>query len=203
MTDQAFELRLQAAYDKLAGEAMVEVDPITVAAVVTHGRARPRLQLKWPAMQRPGSLALVLTTLLLLIGLIGAAAIGSMLDHGPRPFQGVLAPAPDMSAARDRPILVPLADGRVVIAVGQLVASADPTSAEIFDPRSGGYSRFNGDIPTGSGSGLLLHDGRVFITVFDQARSSRQCGRLSPGSRVDDLKIRLTAQRAHCSESRM
>ena len=59
-----------------------------------------------------------------------------------------------------------------MIAGGQLAASTDPISAEIFDPRSGGHSSFSGDIPTGGGSGLLLPDGRVLITSFDLSRTS-------------------------------
>ena len=176
MTDQAFELRLQAAYDKLAGEAIVEVDPITVAAVVTHGYARPKRLLSWPAFHRPGSLALVLAGLLLILATFAMAVVGSMLLEKARDFRGVIAPAPDMSAARDRPVVVALSDGRVVIAGGQLAASTDPISVEIFDPRNGEYSSFSGDVPTGSGSGLLLPDGRVLITVFDLSRSSAGYG---------------------------
>ena len=41
MTDQ-FELRLQAAYDMLADEAAVEIDPITLAALVAR-----RMRARW------------------------------------------------------------------------------------------------------------------------------------------------------------
>jgi hypothetical protein len=165
MTDKAFELRLQEAYDELADGANVAVDSVTLAAVLARGRVRPRVRLAWPVFQRPGSLALVLVTLLLVVALIAAAALGSLLIH--RAFSA----ATDMSVPRDRPVAVALSDGRVVVALGQYLIPTEPVTAEIFDPKSGDYSSFTGDIPSGIGHGLLLPDGRVFVTAVDQQRS--------------------------------
>ncbi len=175
MTEQPFELRVRAAYDAFASEAVVEVDSVAVAALVTRTNPRPRFALPGFGLARPNWVGVALAGLLIL-GLLGMAIVGSMLLDRARDFRGVISAAPNMSVARDRPVVVALGDGRVVIAGGQLAASTDPISAEIFDPRSGGYSSFGGDIPTGSGSGLPLPDGRVLIRVFDLSRSSAGYG---------------------------
>jgi len=171
MTDHAFELRLQAAYDELAEEANVQVDATTLAAVLVRGRVRPSVRMIWPVFQRQNSVVLVFATLLLIVALIAAAAVGNLLLQRLRADEGVFSAAPDMSAARDRSVAVALPDGRVVVALGQYLTSSQPVTAEIFDPESGVYSSFAGDIPSGVGHGLLLPDGRVFITAFDQQRS--------------------------------
>ena len=176
MTEQPFELRLRAAYDAFASEALVEVDAVALAALVTRTSPRPRFALRPFGLARPSWLGVALAALLLILALVGMAIVGSMLLERSRDFRGVISAAPNMSVARDRPVVVALSDGRVVIAGGQLAASTDPISAEIFDPRTGGYSPFSGDIPTGSGSGLLLPDGRVLIRVFDLSRSSAGYG---------------------------
>jgi hypothetical protein len=171
MTEQPFELRLRAAYDAFASEALEEVDAVALAALVTRTSPRPRFALARIGLARPSWVGVALAALLIL-GVVGMAIVGSMLLDRAREFRGVVAPAPNMSVGRDRPVVVALSDGRVVIADGQLVASGDPISAEIFDPRSERYWSFSGDIPTGSGSGLLLPDGRVLMTTFDPSRTS-------------------------------
>ena len=159
MTDQTFELRLQAAYDVLASEATVEIDP-SRSRLLSPTERRPWFD--W--LRRLGLSELAQD------GAGRPSADDRTARSGSRrrpdrpavaPVQGSLTPGPDMSAARDRPIVVALGDGRVVIAAGQLEASTAQTSAEIFDPRSGEYSNFKGDIPTGFGRGLLLRDGRA------------------------------------------
>ena len=45
MTEQPFELRVRAAYDAFASEAVVEVDSVAVAALVTRTNPRPRFAL--------------------------------------------------------------------------------------------------------------------------------------------------------------
>jgi len=172
MTDQAFELRLQAAYDELADGASVEVDATTLAAVLARGRVRPSVRMTWPVFQRSGSLALVFATLLLIVALIAAAAVGALLLQRPRAIEGVFSVGPDMSVARDRPIVVALDDGRVVIAGGQY-GTASELVPQIFDPATGNYSPLSGDVPTGTGNGLLLPDGRVLVTAYDLLRSER------------------------------
>jgi hypothetical protein len=176
MTEQPFELRLRAAYDAFASEALEEVDAVALAALVKQTSPRPRFALPHFGLARPSWVGVALAALLLILAASAMAVVGSMLLERARDFRGVVGPGPDMSVARDRPVVVALSDGRVMIAGGQLAASTDPISAEIFDPRSERYSSFSGDIPTGSGSGLLLPDGRVLIRVFDPSRSSAGYG---------------------------
>ena len=49
-----------------------------------------------------------LAGLLLIIGLLGAVAVGGLIVQQLHQFKGVLTPGPDMSVARDRPIVVAL-----------------------------------------------------------------------------------------------
>jgi hypothetical protein len=171
MTDQAFELQLQAAYDSFADEAPTHVDSITLAAVVARGTARPWRRVTRPTFMLPGWVPIILGALLV-IGLLGALAVGALLLNTPHEYRGLVERGPDMSVARDRPIVVPLSDDRVVIAGGQYGSAAELVPV-IFDPRFGTYSTFTGDIPTGSGNGLLLPDGRVLMTAYDLLRSER------------------------------
>ena len=168
MTDQTFELQLQAAYDRLAAEATIEVDPTTLAAVVAHENGRPWIRLARPIGVRPSWFAMGLAGLLLIIGLLGAVAVGGLLVQQLHQFRGVLTPGPDMSVQRDRPVVVALADGRVLIAGGLFIAGIEPGVAEIYDPRTGAVSRLIGDAPSGTGPGLFLPDGRVFAISQDR-----------------------------------
>jgi hypothetical protein len=78
----------------------------------------------------------------------------------PVPGQGVMTRAADMSESRIEPVIVTLADGRVLIASGGI-------SAEVFDPSTGRFVTVpKPDAMAGEGSGVLLEDGRVLVVLY-------------------------------------
>ena len=81
------------------------------------------------------------------------------------PAAGKFHPAGDMTVARNRPVVVALQDGRVLIAGGQnQQAYGSLASAEIYDPATGRFTA-TGSMSVGRsvGVGTLLQDGRVLI----------------------------------------
>lgn len=170
MTAQrTFEDRLASAFDEWADEAAVGVDSMTLAAVVADGASRPRTAPRLSSGLRRSSLALAALLLLLLALLASVAVVGSILVHQQHRYDGFYETAPDMSIARDQPILVALRDGTVLIAGGQLFSPGDPTALELFDPATGIYAQLGGDIPVGDGMGVQLRDGRVFLVATDNS----------------------------------
>ena len=159
---RSFEDRLATAFDRWADEAVVEVDAVTVASSIAGQRPRPLFG--WiRGARRPAWLAPVALGLLLLAGLaIGVVAASALLRQQHR-YDGFYEPAPDMTIARAQPILVALHDGTVLIAGGQQYSVNDPTGLELFDPATGIYEQFSGDIPVGVGTGIDLGGGRVFL----------------------------------------
>jgi hypothetical protein len=84
------------------------------------------------------------------------------------PSSGSFRPTGDMTAARENHTATMLPDGTVLIAGGQGKPSPNPpvnTSAEIYDPAAGAFSR-TGDMngPHQSHAATLLLDGRVLLT---------------------------------------
>jgi hypothetical protein len=180
MTDQrAFEVRLQPAFDAIADEAWVDIDAIALADRVAG--SHPAF---YGGLHRPAWFMPVLVGLVTLALAAGGALVAMRLFDGPHQYRGVFVSGPDMSAARDRPIVVALADGRALIAGGE-------AAAEVYDPDDGSSVSLVGDQATGSGSGVLLADGRVLVIDYDpvslltraylldpEAGTSRGLGRL-------------------------
>ena len=81
------------------------------------------------------------------------------------PAAGKFHPAGDMTVARNRPVVVTLQDGRVLIAGGQSKqAYGSLASAEIYDPATGRFTATGSMTTTRAvGVGTLLQDGRVLI----------------------------------------
>ena len=81
------------------------------------------------------------------------------------PASGRFHPAGDMTVARNKPSVVTLQDGRVLIAGGQSKqAYGSLASAEIYDPATGKFTATGSmTMSRGVGVGTLLQDGRVLI----------------------------------------
>ena len=89
-------------------------------------------------------------------------------------YRGVLVPAPDLLVPRGRPLLVLLADGRVLVAGGDAGYCLDAacssatttTTAEVFDPATGRTARAGAMASADHlvlSSAVLLRDGRVLL----------------------------------------
>ena len=85
------------------------------------------------------------------------------------PAAGKFHPAGDMTVARNKPVVVTLPDGRVLIAGGQSKqAYGSLSSAEIYDPATGKFTATGSmTVSRAVGVGTLLQDGRVLITGGD------------------------------------
>jgi hypothetical protein len=156
---QSFEQRLGSAFELWADEARVEVDPISLAAAIGGRRhiVHPGFRLARPSLPMP-ALAILLSIALLASALV----VGSLMLHQQHRYQGLFTPAAYMSVSRDRPFVVALDDGRVLIGGGDQYSLSTPITAEVFDPKTGSYSPISGDLPEGPAPAVRLHDGRVF-----------------------------------------
>ena len=84
------------------------------------------------------------------------------------PLSHTFRPTGTLTFARKQPSAVGLADGRVLI----LGFSGEAIStAELYDPRSGTFSVIDDPAAPAIGSGVLLDDGRVFITSSGEAQA--------------------------------
>src|SRR3954454_7263211 len=158
----AFELKLQVALDKFGDEVSTPVDAVTLASLIADGGIGRRAGRGW-LQRRPSWFVPLLLTGLLLVAIAASALVGAILLHPPREYEGLFVAQPSMSTPRDRPILLTLRDGRVLIGGGQRYTLANPATLEIFDPASGRYVMLTGDIPVGGGHAVQLEDGRVLL----------------------------------------
>lgn len=107
--------------------------------------------------------------------LVAAAAV--VLGSGQRPAgapqtRGVFVHVALMPKARDQPVVVALADGRVLIAASAISNGKTGAPAEVFDPADQTLTPVTGERPSGRGTGVLLRDGRVLVITFDNNRTS-------------------------------
>ena len=123
-----------------------------------------------------------------LVALVTAAVVASalLLVGHLRPVEAPMPPVFEplglMHAADNpQPILVTLADGRVLIAGGGVEALRQPI-AEVFDAQTGTSSTINGEGPRGTGSGMLLQDGSVLVIGYDSSGPSSAAYLLDPGA---------------------
>ncbi len=75
----------------------------------------------------------------------------------------------DMTEGRIEPVMVTLTDGRVLIVGGLSIDGVPDAPAEIFDPSTGRFVTVttpDSVIGDGSGSGVLLRDGRVLVVLY-------------------------------------
>jgi hypothetical protein len=166
-TGLPFETRLQTAFDQIADEASVEVDAVTLAAALSS-RPRRGLTLRRPFVVLPAWASIGLAILLLAGVLVAGALVASLLIPHPREYRGVFDVQPAMTVGRGQPIVRSLTDGRVLIAGGESILPPNAPAAELFDPTSGEYAYFTGDVVRGWGSAVQLPDGRVLAITTDK-----------------------------------
>lgn len=161
MNDHAqFEQRLTTALATYADRAPVEVDPVTLTSLVAHERTRRRWRLIGRAQvdRRPD---VRVALILLVLGLAAAVAVGTIavgaLRSQPRP-------AAVMTVGRVNHTATPLLDGRILLAGGFTDARTSLASAELYDPRTGTFSR-TGSMGTARGDHTTtrMSDGRVLV----------------------------------------
>jgi hypothetical protein len=165
-----------------------------LAALVFGPAAWPshRSRLLFAAL--PPMVRLAVLVALTLAALVGVAAVGAQLLRHPSPpaYRGVFVPAADMAFGRINPVVVPLADGRVLIAAGRDYLNGARPPAEIVDPTTGDYGRIALEAPhgQGGGSGVLLPDGRVFMIVLDINTTSSRAWIVDPAG-MTSRELRL------------
>jgi hypothetical protein len=180
---------LVASWLQVDGPSDIRAD-IVDASLAAAGRVGQRRGLAaavlgpeaWPAQRRRLSLArlppgvrLGMLAALTLAALVGVAAVGAQLlrelrsEPSPPPYRGVLVPARDLAVGRTNPVLVALADGRVLVAAGSDLLNGARPPAEIVNLATGEREEIALEAPHGQegGSGVLLPDGRVFMIVRD------------------------------------
>ena len=79
----------------------------------------------------------------------------------------------DLNVAREAPMVVKLADGRVLVAGGATTGDVSTTTAEIYDPSNGTFTLTAGEMAVGRqlGAAVLLPSGKVLL-VGGQAIST-------------------------------
>ena len=132
MSDDALDPRTVQELRTYADGVIRPIDAMTIAETAIAGQARLRVSRT--------------TLVFLAAALILAVAATVAIEVGTRPslvplttYRGVLVPAPDLLVPRGRPLLVMLADGRVLIAGGD--GGFSTTTAEVFDPATGRAAR--------------------------------------------------------------
>ena len=86
---------------------------------------------------------------------------------GPAPGQAVQTRVADTHYGQYEPLMVTLADGRVLV-----VSSGSNTPGEVFDPSTGQFTVTDPGRPLGEGGGVLLRDGRVLLVLTDDVTST-------------------------------
>lgn len=175
MSELDFDARLGAQLRAYSDGGVRPIDRYAIARATVAGR---RAAPGWRWSLRPvrrAWLPIVVGLVLLAIVAGGAILVGSRPPTpsptstptatggvpGPLSYRGELVAGGEMSTPRDRPTVVALGDGRVLIAGG--------TSAEIFDPATGHSVPARPMVAAGSeiiDAAVLLHDGRVLLVGF-------------------------------------
>ena len=167
MIDDALDPRTAQMLRGYADGVLRPIDPMTIAEAAIAGGTRRRAS--------RATLVLLAAALILALAAAVAVAVGTRPSIVPlTTYRGVLVPAPDLLVPRGRPLLVPLADGRVLIAGGDAgfcldaacASATAPTTAEVFDPATGRAARPDAMVAADDlvlSSGVLLRDGRVLL----------------------------------------
>jgi hypothetical protein len=155
---------------------------IVAGAVMVGSQAEPRptvLPTAVPTQAAPTVLPTTAPTA------VPAAVAPTGLPRDASGYRGVFAPAADMSVSRIDPVVVTLADGRVLIAAGEDVTPDTPqVPVVLLDPATGRSTTIAEGAPSGreGGSGVLLPDGRVFMIVRDGNSTSSAAYLVDPRS---------------------
>ncbi|HET9083047.1 MAG TPA: hypothetical protein VFN41_01490, partial [Candidatus Limnocylindrales bacterium] len=167
MSDRpTFETQLRLALSAYAGDAPIDVDPTAMTTYASRARA-PSTPWNLPR----GSLMPILVGLLV-VATVGAgiALVASRLDHKAplRTYIDEVVSAPDLSQEMTRPVVVALADGRVLVIGAGSEGDGRPTTALVYDPTTGastpvGPFASQAD-PVLISAAVRLSDERVFIT---------------------------------------
>lgn len=168
MPDPTFETLLTTQLREYAEAGVRRIDRFAIAEG-TIAAGRGSIGPRWRFSLGRGALVPILVGLLVLALATGIALVGARLLAPPFPMRHAylneFIQAPDLSRAMEVSVLVPLADGRVlVIGSGSGSGSEDPTpTALLYDPATGVSPPAgpNGGLFVGSAVPLL--DGRVLI----------------------------------------
>ena len=157
MSDDALDPRTVQELRGYAETVIRPIDAMAIAETAIAGERRSRVSRT--------------TLVFLAAALILAVAAAVAIEVGTRPslvplttYRGVLVQAPDLLVPRGRPLLVTLADGRVLIAGGE--AGFSTTTAEVFDPATGLAVRPGAMVSADHlvlSSAVLMRDGRVLL----------------------------------------
>ena len=172
MNELGLSPKVQAWLDVMPGEAPDRLFDAVMSETADVGQVRPRfgsLAIGLGLRRRRVVVVLAAVALLLLAAAVAFVIGSALLKSGPRVYLDQVVSAPPLSAARAHPVLVTLADGRVLVVGGSDLASV----AEVVDSSSG--ARVTVGEPAGSQAlrhtyaGALLRDGRVFLLAPGEA----------------------------------
>ena len=167
MSDRpTFETQLRLALATYVADAPVDVDPVAMTTFASRAHV-PSTSWRFPR----GSLLPILVGLLV-VAVVGAAValVASRLDQRtpPRTYIDEVVSAPDLSQEMTRPVLVALADGRVLVIGAGSDGDGRPTTALVYDPMTGSSASAGPFAspadPEEISAAVRLMDGRVFVT---------------------------------------
>src|SRR3954471_13936529 len=167
MSDRpTFETQLRLALSTYVADAPVGVDPVAMTTFASRAHV-PSTSWRF----RRGSLVPILVGLLV-VAIVGAAValVASRLDQRtpPRIYIDEVVPASDLSQEMSRPVLVALADGRVLVIGAGSDGDGRPTTALVYDPMPGSSASAGPFAspadPEEISAAVRLSDGRVFVT---------------------------------------
>lgn len=173
-----FEARVQAAYDRWAGEMPTDLDTrafvqaTRASALQSRSRWRParrqRHALVFDVVPVRIVVAVAAISLLAVVGMsivprmggVAGPASGPVVTPGPLGWRATGA----MTGPRFDHSATVLHDGRVLVAGGRSLDGRESlSSAELYDPQSGSWSATGDMLSPGSGDAVLLDDGRVLL----------------------------------------
>jgi hypothetical protein len=169
MIDATFEAQLSGLLREYAETGVRPIDRFTIAEeTIARGRNQGGSRWSFGRARRP--LRLVLIGVLIAALAAGVALVGSRLLAPPSllmpdTYLNELVQRPDLSRPKDFPVVVPLADGRVLVAGTGGDGGDSATTAELYDPATGI------SVPAGAvsadlrniSSAVRLGDGRVLV----------------------------------------
>lgn len=178
MSETIIGSKVQAWLDVMPTEAPDRLFDAVMSVTAEVGQDRPRL--RWPGLVfvHRRLLLLAVVALLLVATAVALLLVAGQTKPGPHTYVNEIVTAEPLAASRAHPVLVRLADGRVLVIGG---SDTDPV-AEVLDPGTGAHVPVFE--PTGGAAlrdtyaGALLGDGRVFLLapgeawVFDQVTAS-------------------------------